>query len=613
MRRFMRRLLAPIAIVALAVVTYANAIDGAFHFDDQHAVVDNPSIRSLSDFGRFFTDGRMFTVLPQDQEYRPIVLVTYALTARFFGVAPRPFIAVNLAIHSLCALMMFWTLRRVRPVLGMSSGDGNAMPWLAAAIFAVHPLFSECVNYVHARSESLSTLFSLVALYAYFRAREAEGRPSADPWLVTGAVALFVALMSKVIAGMVPFLALTIEWAAAERHRRAAVAQRLAVLTFPVLVFSLIYVRLSSPFAVASRSGFTRSQYLYSQLPAIFHYVRLFFWPSGQSADADYPVAQSAFEVRVMLSGAMMTAVVLFTIVNLARRRHSELATAIAWFLLCLAPTSSLFPLGEIVNEHRPYMAAMALCAITAEWLLVRLPVVLELDGRVGRTVVGVAAAASLTLASALGIARNRVWRSEEALWRDVVRNAPRSPRAQGNFGHALMVAGGTLEAEPHLRESLRLAPSYPYALLMLGTWIFRVGDLAAAVPHFDRAMTIDPNLFYAYYLRGLVGEALGEPRAQLVALFERTTQLSPTYADGWYHLSLARDATGDLAGTVAAAERSVALRADYDDRFMLAYALLRANRVAEALPLLSALQGERPGDTRVLQNLDLARRLAKP
>src|SRR5579859_1116684 len=93
------RALGTLLIVVLAASVYANALGGGFHFDDMHAVVSNPSIRSLSNLPGFFTDGRHFTVLAHDQEYRPLVLVSYALTARFFGVSAKPFLCVNLVIH----------------------------------------------------------------------------------------------------------------------------------------------------------------------------------------------------------------------------------------------------------------------------------------------------------------------------------------------------------------------------------------------------------------------------------------------------------------------------------------------------------------------------------
>jgi Flp pilus assembly protein TadD len=607
------RRLAPIALVLLAVGAYANALGGAFHFDDLHAVAENPSIRSLHNLGRFFTDGRMFTVLPQDQEYRPLVLVSYALTARFFGVEARPFLAVNLAIHAACVWLLFVLVARVRAVLGRpgdTDRDGvDGVALLAAAIFAVHPLFSECVNYVHARSESLSTAFSLAALLAYLRAREAPEGGRSDLWQIVAALALFAGLMAKVVAGVVPILAIAIELAAAERQPLKRVVTRLAVMSFAVIAFSLIYVKLSSPFAVASRSSFTRVQYLFSELPALFHYLRLFVVPTGQSIDPDYPAAGSFFEARVMTAALLLLAVAIAAAAGLWTRRGAGAALAVAWFFICLGPTSSLFPLGEIVNEHRPYMAAMALCAVAAEALIFGLPWAFELEGAAAGRARLAAAMALLAALTTATVRRNRVWRSDLELWRDVVAGAPTSARAHGNYGHDLLGAGDMLGAETHLRESLRLAPTYPYALLMLGSWIFSTGDSGAAVPYLDRATMIDPNLFWAHHLRGLAAEALHEPPDRVAGYFAHVVALSPTFPDGHYHLAVSLDALGRVTESLASARRAVELRGNYDDRFELAYELLRSNDVAAATPLLTQLAAERPGDARVRNNLEVARR----
>src|SRR5262245_53499201 len=84
--------LGAVVIAVLGGLVYLNATAGAFHFDDSHAVKDNPSVRSLANLGRFFVDPTAFSVLPQNMGYRPVLLVSYALNAQIEGVTPRAFI-----------------------------------------------------------------------------------------------------------------------------------------------------------------------------------------------------------------------------------------------------------------------------------------------------------------------------------------------------------------------------------------------------------------------------------------------------------------------------------------------------------------------------------------
>ena len=598
----------PVLLIALlALGSYANALGGSFHFDDAHAVLENPTIRSAANVGRFFVDPATFSVLPQNQNYRPLLLVSYALTAAVTGVKPGPFILVNLLVHLACALLVWSVLRRILPLLRAApEREDEWLATLAGVFFAVHPIFSECVNYVSARSESLSAALALLGLLAYLRARER----GSWRWLAGAAVAMFAAAITKAVVVTVPLFVLLLEVAAAERHPWRRVAGRLAVFLVPTAAGAWLVAKMTPALAVASASGLTRSEYLRSSVPALLHYAALFVWPVGQSADPHYPVAASWGEPRVIAAGLVLLAAVLFAAQGIARRRHAGVSLAIAWFFLCLLPSQSFFRLAEIVNEHRPYLAAGALCALLAAVVIHVVPSVVSLEGRPARLLVLGLSGVLVASMVALTVARNQVWRTEEALWKDVVAKAPHSARAQMNYGLTLMSSGKLAEAEPHLREAVRIAPLYAYAHINLGNWLLARGRTDDARWHLDRAVAVGQNLVYAHYYRGLAAERLQEPPAERAARFQRATEISPTHADAHYHLSLARDAAGDVAGAEAAARRATALRGSYDDRFMLAYLVLKRGDVNESVPILQALLAQRPDDKRVQHNLEWAKKL---
>jgi protein O-mannosyl-transferase len=60
-----------LAVVALVLLTYANHFQNDFHFDDSHSVVQNPYIRDLRNFPKFFSDIETATVLPANRTWRP--------------------------------------------------------------------------------------------------------------------------------------------------------------------------------------------------------------------------------------------------------------------------------------------------------------------------------------------------------------------------------------------------------------------------------------------------------------------------------------------------------------------------------------------------------------
>jgi protein O-mannosyl-transferase len=588
----------------LGVLVYSNAIDGSFHFDDGHAVADNPSIRALSNIPNFFTDAGTFSVLPQNQGYRPLLLVSYALTAALTGVEPSAFVAVNLTVHVICVLLFQTLLRKVLRLLGHD--EDERLIAISSAIFAVHPIFSECVNYVSARSESLCAVFSLLAMIAYLRDREGGARG----WLPAAAGAMGCAMLVKAVAISVPALVFVLELGAARRQPPRLVTRRLLWLLVPAVAGLVLVGQMTPEFAVQSASGFSRSRYFIASLPAILHYLALFLWPLEQSADPGYRVAQGFFDPHVLLATLVLAAGLVFVVRSITLRRNAWVGVGLAWFLICILPSQSVFPLAEIVNEHRPYLAAAGLCPLLAAALLHGSARLFAIEGRMRLHVAGVATALALGLLAMLTVTRNQVWASDLTLWEDVAAGAPRSTRAQMNYGRALMAAGKLTEAEHPLREAVRLGPLYAYAHINLGVWMMARGKLEEAKGLLDRAVQLSPQLIHAHMHRGKLAERLNEAPSVREWYFRRAAELSPNLVDAQYHLASALMAGKKAAEAEAPARKAVELRNQYKDRFILSWVLLELGKASEAEPILLGMQREQATDQKVAYNLSYARKL---
>ncbi|SVE04334.1 uncharacterized protein METZ01_LOCUS457188, partial [marine metagenome] len=147
-------------LVAVAVaLTFANSTHDSFYFDDEHSLVANPHIRQLAHLPDFFIDPRLFSRNEGSEMYRPLVLVSYALTYVFFEYQASAYHLFNIALHLLVALAVY----RLYVRLGLS----GAVALCGALLFGVHPLVCEPVNYISSRSESLAALFFLTGLLCY--------------------------------------------------------------------------------------------------------------------------------------------------------------------------------------------------------------------------------------------------------------------------------------------------------------------------------------------------------------------------------------------------------------------------------------------------------------
>jgi len=150
-------------IVLAALATYSNTFSVPFTFDDQLAIVVNPSIRELTAWREVFSPppGTAGAV------GRPVVNFTFALNYAWGGLNVRGYHVVNLLIHALAGLTLFGLMRRtlLRPALREPfAADALPLACAAALVWTVHPLLTESVTSVVQRNESLASLLMLFTL-----------------------------------------------------------------------------------------------------------------------------------------------------------------------------------------------------------------------------------------------------------------------------------------------------------------------------------------------------------------------------------------------------------------------------------------------------------------
>ena len=164
-------ILAVVGVAALVGAAYANHFQNGFHFDDSHAVVDNPFVRDLANVPRYFSDATTFSILPQNQSYRPMLQATLAFDYWLAGGYVPWVFQLDTFFWFLLQLVVMWRLFRRALRLSAPEQDIDGVALAAVAVFAVHPVGAETVNYVIQRGEILSTLGVVAALWCYAESR----------------------------------------------------------------------------------------------------------------------------------------------------------------------------------------------------------------------------------------------------------------------------------------------------------------------------------------------------------------------------------------------------------------------------------------------------------
>ena len=290
----MRGLILAALAADLAVLVYLNALPHPFVYDDLVGVVGNPAL----------VDGAGPLEVIRQNVFRPVVSLSFALDHALWGFRPVGYHLTSVLLHALNVALLFVLARRL--AVDWRGGDAetgrepDVVAFVAAALFAVHPMMSEAVGYVSGRADALATSFVLLALLAL---RAGLERPA---WRAPGLALALLGAATKEVAVVLPVLALAwdrclLDGDPAARRRRllrwhlpflgAAVALGLARAT------SFLLIERSTTSAAAW-------PYLQTQLGVVWRYVRLLLIPVGQSAcAAGVPVSQTVNRVTTRMMG----------------------------------------------------------------------------------------------------------------------------------------------------------------------------------------------------------------------------------------------------------------------------------------------------------------------
>jgi Tfp pilus assembly protein PilF len=487
-----------VVAAVLAVFVYANALFVPFVYDDQDTVVANPSIVDLSNVRFILTHS----------PFRPVVNVSYAIDHSIWGHTPFIYHLTNVLLHAVVVLLLFLFLRRAcadaRARVAGPTGPHPMDGWIAAhgaLLFAVHPLLTEAVAYVSGRSELLCALFVLSTLLIARGAMERGGMR----WLAAGITGV-LALLSKEVAVALPMLLLAYDWLlfpgeAAARRRRT-----LFIFVPSVIVLALAAVyRLSV--AEGPMSAESPALNLWTQAIVVWRYVGLFFIPFGQSIMHAVHTVTNLADPKALVALCGLAAVVAAAV---SLRRSVPLTSfGILWFLLVIAPSSSVVALREGMAEHRAYLASAGIVMALAGLAVASR----SLSSRERPGALAVAGVFALTVVLGfLTVARTQLWRDPVLLWRDAIRHAPGMWEPHYALADTLRAREDCASAVSEYEIVVQMRPRHRDGFTNLGICLAQTNRTAEAEAAFNRALEIDPRFARGYTNLGALALLTGQP-----------------------------------------------------------------------------------------------------
>jgi tetratricopeptide (TPR) repeat protein len=538
------------AFLVAAFLVFGPSLTGPFVFDDAY---------------QFFAAPQLPPGPPSSYLFgaRPVVQVSYYLNHLAAADNPSAYRVVDIALHAFNASLVWLAVLLLLRTAGNASKAGDLAALAAAGLFLLHPLQTEGVCYISARSDVLCSTFFLLALnlFLYYR-------PTHFGWLPALSItALFLlAIGSKEIAIALPPLLVVYEFVF--RRRVASIRESGAWRLYAVLGAGAIAgVALVLRYIVGAGTGVALKPdlaYFYTQWRALFTYVQLLIWPSPLNIDRDFPFSQTPLDYgAIYYLAALLT---LLAILIWRRDRDGFVLFGLAFALLVLGPTSSLIPIQDPINERRMYLP-MAGVAV----LLV--PLILRFQPPDRNIVAALCAIGGVY--ALLSYQRAEVWSSAISLWSETAAQSPNKFRPRFWLGQAYLAAGQCADAQREFDRALELIPkpdpelhffrasAYacnnqhsaaveemsksialkgpdPQSLAFRATYYAATGELAKAHADLDDALRRNPDSVPALSTRGRIYLAEGRFAESVVDL-ERAVRLFPRDAALIFALDEAR------------------------------------------------------------------------
>ena len=501
------------ALVAICAAAYLPIAHLGFVFDDDAFLTANPLIKASDGLRAFW-----FTSRPDD--YWPVTSTTLWLEWRLWGTHAAGYHFTNLLLHVSEALLLWKILVRLR-IPGA---------YLAALLFAVHPVNVETVAWISQRKNLMAMLFFLLSILWFLKSDAREKRPRS--WYLLSLSAYVLAMLSKGSAAPLPLVLALILWWQNRVSKRAFL--RLVPYVLVGLLLTLVDVwfqrfgelttiRNAAPIERLLGAGAVPWFYLSK---ALWPATLIFFYPEWHIRATD-PLWWLPLLSALVLTGFLC---------RQTRGWGRAILFAWAYFRVMLLPVMGLTDVGfmkyALVADHYQHLALIGVAAIAAaawsQWRKARPGL-----GPDAAAVAVVALAAILTSRQCSNLSRRR-----NPLPGHPGQEIPSRGSRETTWVSFCLIGGNAGEAIGELQRALEIKPDYAEAHINLGNALFQTGRLPEAVQAEYQAVLASPSGFAreAHVALGNAWLQDGRER-EAVSEYQAALRIDPGYSKAHYSL----------------------------------------------------------------------------
>lgn len=565
-----------LGLVALVWIVFGQTLCFGFtNYDDNYYVYQNPGIYDG------FTRAGLVAAFTRSLvgNWHPLTSISLMLDGQLFHLNPSGYHFVNVLLHTVGVLLLFFVLRAMTGALWRSA--------FVAALFAIHPLRAESVVWISERKDVLSGVFFFLALGAYHRYAR---KPSLTGYLSV-ALAFTLGLLSKAMLVTFPFLLLLLDFWPLRRRaslpesdsaepRPSPTVSWLILEKIPLIVLAgaiSLATYLSQETALKAAQDWPLRWRVDNALVTVWIYLRQMIWPTGLAIF--YPHAKGTLSLWLVIL-ALVSLLAVSVAVFVRRKQSPWLFTGWFWYLGMLVPVIGLVQVGWQAHADRyTYLPQIGIYLLIA-WGVAKW----SAAWRARRLFLGGVAALILVSLATVACRQTSYWSDNVRLWSHVLAVTTNNDVAHRGIGTALAKIGRAKEAIAHDRAALRIRPGDPNGLTNLANALWQNNELVEAIARYREVVRIRPN---DSEVRRNLGKALLKSGATEagIAAFREALRIRPDDADAAYSLGNALLDQGKAEEAITFFRQALALQKNnVAAHYNLAIALSRQDQLDPAI-----------------------------
>ena len=470
----MMKIISPFLLIIISIFCLYPCLDNDFvNWDDNEYILQNLDIRAFS----IKNLNRIFSTFYAGA-YVPLTIISYALDYQIAGLNPKFFHIVNLILHLINILLVFWVIYLLCNKFWVS--------FLTALIFAIHPLHIEPVAWATGRKDLLYALFFMGAVISYIYYKK-----NAKNIFYYLTLFLFIlALFSKPVAITLPFVLMAIEYFVFNQLNKNTFKKFI-----PLFVLSLIFFIIA---VIGQKSAGAFPQFKLNLLQQInisfsnflFYLYKLFF---PVKLACIYPVQNYWFAPILILI------IIISTIISLKYTKLIALSMTI--FFIMMLPVLQLFPVGQILSDRYTYLSITGFLYLISAILY---NFCLRSKHLISYLVI-VIICIIISILFLLSNRQCRVWKDSMTLWNYVINTYPDLPLAYNNRGILHTNNKNYQLALKDFDRAIFLNPMYLNAYVNRGNIYGTLGENERALNDYNKALQIDSTNIDAYHNRAVL------------------------------------------------------------------------------------------------------------